>query len=199
MRRGLKAWCERVSEEYRSELGISLSALLEPEILAKHLEVMVWHPKDIPGVAEDVINQLTVVDRDSWSAVTLNIGNESLIIVNSSHPATRRRNSLAHEIAHLLLKHDPTRIDVSKKGYLLMSSYEGEQEKEADWLAGSLLVPREGLRMAYHFSQDSQVLADRFGVSTKLVLWRLRMTGILVQAKRARAYRSNRARSARMS
>lgn len=199
MRRGFKAWCERVSEEYRRALGIPLHAVLEPEILARHLEVLVWQPKDIPGLSDEVLNQLMVVDSDSWSAVTLRVDDAGVIIVNSAHAATRRRNSLAHEIAHLILEHEPTRIDVSKKGYLLLSSYEGEQEEEADWLAGSLLVPREGLRWAYRSSQDSLVLASRFGVSEQLLQWRLRMTGILVQTKRARAYRSSHARAAHVS
>ena len=194
MRRGLKAWCERVSEEYRNELGIPLSASLEPVVLAKHLSLLVWEPKDIPGLPDWVLNHLTVVDSDSWSAVTLNVGNESVIIVNSSHAPTRRRSSIAHEIAHLLLKHDPARIDVSPNGYLLLNSYEGEQETEANWLAGSLLVPRQGLMSAYRSSQDSQVLANRFGVSKDLIQWRVRMTGILVQTRRARAYGSRRAR-----
>ena len=158
-----------------------------------------WQPKDIPGLSGEVLNQLTVVDRDSWSAVTLRVGDAGVIIVNSAHAATRRRNSVAHEVAHLILEHEPTRIDVSKKGYLLLSSYEGEQEEEADWLAGSLLVPREGLRWAYRSSQDSQVLASRFGVSEQLLQWRLRMTGILVQTRRARAYRSSHARAAHVS
>ena len=195
MRRGFKAWCERVSEEYRRAIGIPLHDSLDPEILAQHLAVSVWRPADVAGLSEGCRNQLTIHDKDSWSAVTLRVGDESAVIVNSAHAATRQRNSLAHELAHLILEHEPGRIDLSKKGYLLLSSYEREQEEEADWLSGSLLVPREGLRRAYRYSQDSQVLATRFGVSTKLLQWRLRMTGILLQTRRAKAHRIGRSRT----
>ena len=190
MQRGFKAWCERVSEENRTGLGIRLNDPLDPEILAKHLAVSVWRPAEVPGLSNQCLNQLIVLDSHSWSAVTLTVGDASAIIVNSAHAQTRQRNSLTHELAHLILEHDPGRIDVSKKGYLLLSSYEREQEEEADWLSGSLLVPREGLRLAYRHNNDSQALAGHFGVSTKLLQWRLRMTGILVQTRRAKAYRT---------
>ena len=189
MRRGFKAWCERVSDQYRRALGVPLQAPLDPTILARHLGAVVWTPADVPGLSDKCLKQLTLEDRDSWSAVTLGVGDGNVIIVNSSHAATRQRNSLTHELAHLILDHEPGRIDVSKKGYLLLSSYEKEQEDEADWLSASLLVPREGLRRAYRSSQDPHVLAARFGVSTKLLQWRLRMTGILVQTRRARGHR----------
>ena len=191
MRRGFKAWCERVSEEYRTALGIRLPDSLDPEILAKHLAVSVLRPEEVAGLSNECLHQLSVLDSDSWSAVTLTVGDARAIIVNSAHAPTRQRNSLAHELAHLILEHEPGRIDVSKKGYLLLSSYEREREEEADWLSGSLLVPREGLIRAYRYTKDSQILAARFGVSTKLLQWRLRMTGILVQTRRAKAYRSS--------
>ena len=196
MRRGFKSWCERVSEDYRKELGKPLHVSLDPQILATHLGITVWRPTEVPGISDNALNQLTVHDSDSWSAVTLRVGDASLIIVNSAHAATRQRNSLAHELAHLILEHEPGRIDVSENGYLLLSSYEREQEEEADWLSGALLVPREGLSRAYRSSQNPQALADHFGVSTKLLQWRLRMTGILVQTSRERAYRFRHSRTA---
>ena len=190
MRWGFKSACEKLAEEHRHELGLALHDPLDAEALASRLGVTVWWPKDVPNLSPDCLRQLTVNDRDAWSAVTLRVGREHLTIVNSSHPLTRQRNSVVHELAHLLLEHEPNRIDVSKKGFLLLNSFEGEQEKEADWLSGALLVPREGLRKIFHRTQNPKRLATHFDVSPKLLEWRLRMTGVAVQARRANAYRN---------
>jgi Zn-dependent peptidase ImmA (M78 family) len=50
-----------------------------------------------------------------------------------------------HELAHLILKHVPARVDVSKTGLLLLSEYSDQQESEADWLAAAILLPRDAL------------------------------------------------------
>lgn len=184
MRRGYKSWCESISTKYRATLGLALHEALEPTALANHLGVLVWHPEDVPGLSSSSLQQLTVIDGDSWSAVTLSIEGTNLMIVNSAHAPNRQRSSLAHELAHVILKHKPGRVDISEAGHLLLNSFDKEQEDEADWLAGALLVPREGLLHAYRQSTDTTMLCNQFGVSNDLLQWRLRMTGVKVQASR---------------
>lgn len=186
MRRGFKTWCESTSERYRTALGLRPQDLLDPEDLAAHLGVMVRKPEEVPGLASDSLQQLIDRDPDSWSAVTIRHDDTDLTIVNSAHAPNRRRSSLTHELAHLILDHGPGRIDVSPEGHLLLNSFEQEQEEEADWLTGTLLVPRAGLIIAYRSSQDPEVLSNRFGVSADMLNWRLRMTGVATQARRAR-------------
>ncbi len=185
MRRGFKAWCENAAADYRAALRLRLEEPLNPEDLAAHLGVMVWRPEDVPELPINSLQQLTIHDRDSWSAVTLRLSNTNLTIVNSTHPPTRQRSSLAHELAHLILDHEPDRIDLSPAGHLLLSSFEREQEDEANWLSATLLVPRAGLRVAYQSTRDSQTLADHFRVSLDMMNWRLRMTGIAKQVRHA--------------
>ena len=185
MRRGFKSWCENASREYRSQLGLNLADRLEPRDLADHLGVLVWTPRDVPDLSNQSLKQLTTIDPDSWSAVTVAAGEKNLIIVNSANPRTRQRNSLAHELAHVILNHRPATTSVSDKGFLFRDHYDAEQEDEADWLAGALLLPREGLLSVYRRASSAEVIGQIFGVSPKLVTWRLRMTGILMQARRA--------------
>lgn len=185
MRRGFKAWSERTAATYRDALGLTPADRFDPYRLVEHLELEVCVPNEIPELSPEALHQLTVQDIDSWSAVTLHIGDTRLIIINSAHPPTRRRNSLSHELAHLILNHGPGRIDVSTDGHLLLNSFEKEQEDEADWFAGALLVPREGLRRLFRATQDPRELAEHFDVSVELLQWRLRMTGVAVQARRA--------------
>ena len=189
MRRGFKSWCENASSEYRSHLGLGLGDQLDPHDLADHLGVLIWTPNDVPGLSIRSIEQLTKVDPSSWSAVTVAAGGRNLVVLNSAHAPTRQRNSLAHELAHVILNHRPATTSVTEKGFLFRDHYDTEQEDEADWLAGALLLPREGLLSVYRRTSSSEVIGCIFGVSTKLVDWRLRMTGILVQARRAGRWR----------
>ncbi len=185
MRRGFKSWCENTAEQFRTALDQRLDESLDVNAFADHLGIEVWRPEDIPEFSNASLQQLTVHDRDSWSAVTLHVGDVRVVIVNSAHPITRQRNSLVHEFSHLILDHDPGRIDLSAAGHLLLSSFEKDQEDEADWLSGALLVPRAGLQRAYRYSQEPADLAEHFSVSVDLLQWRLRMTGVAIQARRA--------------
>ncbi len=188
MRRGFKTWCETTAERYRAALGQKPDDPLDPADLAAHLGVTVWRPEEVPGLSESSLRQLTKHDSDSWSAVTIRVGNRVVSVINSSHALTRQRSSLSHELAHLILDHEPGRIDLSPAGHLLLNSFERAQEEEADWLSGTLLVPRAGLVIAYRSTQDPRFLADQFGVSVDMLKWRLRMTGVATQARRTRTW-----------
>ena len=189
MRRGFKAACERIATEQRQAIELRPEDALDPETLAQHLGVTVWRPEDVPDLSPDSLARLVTEDADAWSAVTMQVRSSRVTIVNSAHAPTRRRSSLAHELAHLILGHRPSRIDVSAQGLLVLSTYDGDEEDEATWLAGALLVPREGLMQAYRWRRDEGLLAERFGVSLALLRWRLRMTGVALQSRRASAYR----------
>lgn len=189
MRRGFKAWCERAADSYRAALQTPLDQQLDPEQLANHLGVEVWCPEDVPDMPAESLRHLTEDGRDDWSAVTIRVGKLHLTIVNSSHAVNRQRSSITHELSHIILDHEPSRIDISAAGHLLLNSFDKNQEAEADWLSGTLLVPREGLRKAFASVNDPASLAQRFGVSVDMLQWRIRMTGVAAQARRAGRYR----------
>ena len=192
MRRGFKAWCERTSYEYRQALGLPLAAALNPRVLAEYLNVRVLMPENVPGVSPQSLHQLRGTDgRATWSAVTINQGGITLVVLNSGHPSTRQANSLAHELSHVILNHTSDDTQWSPEGVLFRNSFDGEQEDEANWLAACLLLPRQGLLRAYRRQPSPKALALDFGVSQRLVVWRLRMTGIARQAKRAAALRAS--------
>ena len=184
MRRGFKAWCERTANEYRQALGVPLEEALDPWAFAAFLQVRVLTPQDISGLSETSLKQLTVIDPDSWSAVTMSQSGISLVILNSRQPVTRQANSLVHELAHIILNHKADNAQVSAEGILFRAQFNKEQEDEADWLAGCILVPGEGLIQAYRRGHPPPLLAQQFGVSRALITWRLRMTGIQRRMRR---------------
>ena len=190
MRRGFKAWSERTSAEYRRALGITPTSALDPHRLAEHLGVRVTSAERIPTLSKQSLHQLTVEDRESWSAVTLSHGDQRLVILNSGHSLVRQTSSLVHELAHIILNHSSDSTRLTDEGLLFRNSYNKEQEDEADWLAGCLLVPREGLLRAYRTTQSSDRIANWFGVSGRMIGWRLSKTGVSRQMHRLRASRS---------
>ena len=183
MRRGFKAWCERAAGDYRQGLGVATSGTLDPRRLAAHLGVRVAAPEDIPTLSETARRQLVEVDPVSWSAVTIARGNARLVILNSGHSDARQRSSLAHELAHIILNHATDRTRLSHEGLLFRGTFNREQEDEANWFAGCLLVPRDGLLKARLRTSDEHALAANFGVSTDMIAWRLKMTGVLRQVR----------------
>ena len=186
MRRGFKSWCERTSAEYRQTLGVPLDKPLDPRRLATLLKVRVKTPEALPGLPDSSRRQLTEVDSDSWSAVTVSNGGASLVVLNSGHSQARQTSSLTHELAHLILNHQSDQVELSQEGFLFRTAFDQEQEQEADWLGGCLLVPREGLlRMSFR-TRSAPALADHFGTSVDLIVWRLRMTGVGKQVGRYR-------------
>jgi hypothetical protein len=187
LRRGFKTWCENAAKGYRRDLGLDRFARLDPRQLAGHINVAIWTPDDIPGLDPAVRHHLLKVDPSSWSAVTLTVGQTSVIITNSSHPTTRQNNSLAHELSHLLLKHEPAKAFVTPDGMMVMNHYNPTHEEEAGCLSSTLLVPREALLHFISRGCNDEQLADHFAVSLDLLRMRKNVTGVTRQLQYSRA------------
>jgi Zn-dependent peptidase ImmA (M78 family) len=159
-------------------------APLDPWAYAEHLNVKVLEFGSL-GLPDQAARQLTIVDGDSWSAMTLKISDMFAVVMNPAHAITRQRSDLMHELAHIELRHVPARVEVSETGLMLLSDYSDEQEQEADWLGAALLVPRDGLIRLRSNGKSTAEIANYYGVSTVLCEWRLRMTGVDVQMSRS--------------
>lgn len=181
LRRGFKTWCENASRGYRRELGLEPLAPLNPRLLADKLGVRIWTPKDVPGLSASALKQLCKTDPDNWSAVTICVGEKQLIIINDQHSPERQNNSLAHELAHIILKHKAAQVFVSPKGQMLLSEYDKVQEEEADCLSGTLLVPREALLTFLSKGQTHTRIASYFVVSMDVLKMRINLTGVQKQ------------------
>jgi len=177
-KRGFKSWCENVAIQQRRELKLQSVDPLDPWALAKHLEVDVWAPEQIPGIDPGCLKILLIDDPDSWSAVTIRMGSKVLIILNSVHRGGRPASNLMHELSHILLNHKPARIDITEDGLLMLNTYEKDQEEEATWLAGCLLLPRDALMSIRQHGLNQKVAAKRYGVSVDMLQWRIKMTGV---------------------
>ena len=175
-------------------LGLKPTDALDPWRLAEHLGIRIWTPQDVPGISDDCKRVLLRDDPDSWSAVTLRMPIGDLIIVNSSHSRARQASDLVHELAHLVLGHTPTRVDVTEDQQLILRTHDPDQEEEAGWLAGCLLLPRPALLAILRAGGADIDAAKRYGVSIDMLTYRLRVTGVEVQARRSAHWKAFRAR-----
>lgn len=178
MRHGFKANAERISHAERAAFNLDPLGLLDAFIFLKSKNIIVWKIEDVPGISRASLKQLTINEPNFWSGMTIRENGRIAVILNSQHSITRQMNTLMHEWAHIKLDHKPSRVDLSEDGLLLLSDYPKEYEEEADWLAGAMLAPRDGLYELRKSGLPPDKLAEHFGVSNALINWRLRMTGI---------------------
>ncbi len=176
--RGFKSWCEKVALQQRLELRLRPADPLDPVLLAKHLDVLIWTADEVPGVDRQALKVLTQQDSDSWSAVTLCTGTKDVIIVNPKHRNGRRASDIMHELAHLIIGHEPARVDVTDDGLLILNTFSQDQEDEAKWLSGCLLLPRPALLTIRCQGLEESTAAKRFGVSVPMLTYRLRVLGL---------------------
>lgn len=186
LRRGFKTWCENAARGYRRELELAPVAPLDPRALARHLDITIWTPADIPGFNSRDVHHLTVAARESWSAATLRNGNASLIIINNGHAMTRQNNSIAHEIGHIVLRHEPAKMYVTEDGLMMMSEYNLVHEEEATWFAGAILLPRDALLHVAKRGLTDRAAAEYYGVSSAVLQMRKNRTGVDIQLSRRR-------------
>ena len=111
---------------------------------------------------------------DSVSAVTFIEREVRSIGVNSAHPHTRRRFSIAHEIGHFLCGHesfDEEREATHIENRRTFMDSQNQQEREANEFASELLMCEEFLRRdVQETGLDVPLLARRYQVSEQ-AMW----------------------------
>lgn len=179
--RGFKTWSENYSVDSRKNLGLDASAPLDPIQLAGYLGIRVWTPNDVPGLSDEALSVLLRNDGKTascWSAVTIVLGCKIVIVLNSSHSRARQASDLTHELAHRIRGHTASEVAVSEDGLMLLDDYDKTQEAEADWLASCLLLPRAALVQIRRRGIDDSAAATEYGVSLRMLQYRLSMTGV---------------------
>jgi Zn-dependent peptidase ImmA (M78 family) len=102
------------------------------------------------------------------------------IFVNKSHPQTRRRFTVAHEIAHYVL-HERKIGDGIFDDAMYRSGLPHREEVQANELAADILMPKSKLLECIEvLGADVAVLADHFSVSKQAMSIRLDVLGVPV-------------------
>jgi Zn-dependent peptidase ImmA (M78 family) len=92
-----------------------------------------------------------------------------------------------HELSHILIGHEPGKIFLSQNGQIMLRTYDQTQEEEASGLANALLLPREALLFIKHSGMDDDEACEAYGVSRKLLTFRMNISGVNRQVRQVMA------------
>ncbi|GAB2994675.1 ImmA/IrrE family metallo-endopeptidase [Amycolatopsis acidiphila] len=192
LRRGFKKEAKELALEVRQELGTEVFAPLDPYALAELYGVEVFDLTH-PALPPESVRHLTEVRPHVFSAALVPLEPSGAIIIeNHVHHPKRRRATLAHEMAHVLLEHPFGPMLTDENG---CRSAVREIEEEAAELSGELLIPAEAARLAAFKDWSDRSVANHFRVSLPMAQWRMNVTA----ARRIACRRRERASRARLA
>ena len=178
LRRGFKSEAERIARRVRSEMRLSAAQSVAPEVLAKLMGIEVRAGDEL--IPRTRFDELEEIQPNSFSACTLRPSPDRVVVVyNPLSAMSRQRSDLAHELAHILLDHELSRLE--RLGDVIFFSCDAIQEEEAAWLSGCLLLPRALLLAEVGRGASAKEIAEKCGVSERMAQYRLNVTGVVRQ------------------
>jgi hypothetical protein len=191
----------------RDFAGVTEDQPLDPFALANFARLLVVDFESIKGLSAESRTHLLGAAADEWSggACSRPLPNGwRLVILNPAHGPQRNRATLMEEVAHVFLGHKPNRLatiagnDQSPKspldanqsrGRMLARDYNQTDEEAAYAVGAAALVPFGALRRLVMEGRNSREIARHFRVSRPLVEYRIKVTHLWPQYKRASATR----------
>ena len=182
LRRGFKSEAERIARRVRVDLGLSAADPVAPELIAELLGIEVRAGDEL--LPRERFQELEDIQPDAFSACTLRPSLDRVVVVhNPLSPKTRQKSDVAHELAHMLLDHELSRVQ--RLGDITFLSCDPVQEEEAAWLSGCLLLPRALLLAEVSRGAGAEDIAQKHGVSERMAQYRLDVTGVVRQNQAA--------------
>jgi Zn-dependent peptidase ImmA (M78 family) len=177
MRRGFKADAERRAETIRRQMRRRVADRADAIHIAQYLGAEVRRADELTSLAK--LQALEELQPGSFSACTFSFRDRHVIVYSPLASLGRAQSDIAHEVAHILLDHEIK--EVQQLGGLSFFTCDPDEEQEANWQAGCLLLPRSVLLAAAKRGLDAGDIAETFGVSESMAGFRLRATGVLRQ------------------
>lgn len=178
--RGFKAQAERDALRYRKELGLADTDPLDPQVLAKHLDVKVVSADVL--VDRERLEEIERLQAFAFSAATFDIRDRTVIVTNPLRTPGRLASDVAHELSHLLLKHNLT--EVREINGIPFRTCQPDEEEQATALGGTLLLPRPLLMRAAVRGESHEQIAAANTVTVDMARFRMNTTGVMKQAQR---------------
>jgi len=178
VKRGFKSRAEQTADDIRKVMGLGAMERLDGTALAEHVGAEVRSADEL--IALSKLEVLEATQPGCFSACTFEIGERHVIVFNPLAAPGRRQSDLAHEASHLILGHSVKQVQ--RIGELSFFTCDPDEEQEANWQAGCLLLPRSLLVLAIRKGMDADDIALAYEVSTQMANYRIRTTGVLRQA-----------------
>lgn len=180
LRRGFKAEAEREAARLRNELELASHDPLDPRDLASHLNIVIVDASDLVELAE--LEELERLQAFAFSAATFDIDGRTIIVVNPLRTIGRQNSDIAHELAHVLLKHDLS--EIRELDGMPFRTCKPDEEEEATAFGGTLLLPRPLLLSAARRRASIEQIADQYEVTVEMARFRYNTTGVAAQTVR---------------
>ncbi len=147
-----KVLCEKKVAEVMSELGIEPPAPIDIDRIARDWGLAVEYVQRPRGLHGRVMIERAVIE-----------------VAAGDHP-NRQRFTLAHELGHYVLEHNPVFTDSEPRDF---GNPTAVNEREANYFAAVLLMPEEWMRQDWKNSQDASRMADLYRTSAESMWYRL--------------------------
>jgi len=183
LRRGFKTRANQIAQEIREEMGLSATDPLNQWQLAEHLAISLVPLTSLASEAASAVGHFRGGPNSAFSAITVFRGTARLIVYNDRHSSGRQASDLAHELAHALLLHPP-KPSLGLGG----RDWDAELEAEAAWLSGALLIPDEAALSIARSGMSTNSAAEYYGVSEKMVSYRLGVTAAYARIERTERF-----------
>jgi hypothetical protein len=192
----------------REFAGVGEDQPLDPFALASFARLLVVDFNTIEGLSAESRTHLLGAAADEWSggACSRPLPNGwRLVILNPAHGPQRNCATLMEEVAHVFLGHQPNRLAAitrddgpdqssltanQSRGRVLARDYNQTDEEAAYAVGAAALVPFGALRRRVMEGRNSREIARHFRVSRQLAEYRIKVTHLWPEYKRASATRS---------
>jgi Zn-dependent peptidase ImmA (M78 family) len=180
--RGFKAEAERRAAAVWGDLGLAITTPFDLDAAAGSLGARIVMADSL--IPRSRLEQLEVLQAYAFSACTFEVREQPVIVLNPLRSQGRQHADCAHELSHILLRHQmrvPERI-----GDLVFFTGNADQEDEASWMAGALLLPRQAVLRAAHAGMNAAAIAEFYQTTEEMARFRINATGAAIQARRGR-------------
>jgi hypothetical protein len=178
---GFKANAERESLRLRKELGLTATQALDMTRLAGHMRVEIVSAGDLIDITQ--LEELERIQAYSFSAATFEVAGRTFVVTSPLRPAARQASDIAHELSHVLLKHELSEIrEVSGVPF---RTCRPDEEEQATSFGGTLLLPRPLLVAAAKHGLGPQQIAEKYNVTIEMARFRYNSTGVKNQVPQA--------------
>jgi Zn-dependent peptidase ImmA (M78 family) len=180
LRRGFKAEAERDAARIRNELGLAPHDRLDPRDIAKHLDIAVVDASELVDIEE--LEELERLQAFAFSAATFEIEDRSIVVVSPLRTPGRQNSDIAHELAHVMLKHQLS--EIREIDGMPFRTCKPDEEEEATAFGGTLLLPRPLLLSAARRQATVDEISQQYEVSIEMARFRYNSTGVAKQIGR---------------
>lgn len=163
----------------RTDLGLSSTDRLDVRVLAEHLRIKVVSAGRL--IDPTRLEELERLQAFAFSAATFEINGLSYIVTNPLRTEGRTSSDVAHELSHLLLKHELS--EVGELDGVPFRTCRPDEEEQATALGSTLMLPRPLLAAAAARGLGPEEIANQYTVTVEMARFRYNTTGVAKQLR----------------